>query len=417
MTTKISKNQIEGSAFKNTNVFISQYGTDMTAGNYGVPYGGAGWIFSSSDFPANPLNGQSWIVPGGVLITDNDPTKTNTGQTFDTLDPTTGGLQIAWNEEKNLWDVRDGYSLESSFISPNAAAYIVKSRNTGFDTTFFCMDDKSYTLDHFYLGAFFISESLIAPAANITIDGGSVFYVNSKMDCAKISFISNGNISVYGPDVVTIRADSIVNDSSTTTCGFVSSGATINIYANSINANSSTTTFFKTVSNGNNENNGAINIFCPKIIGKIDASNGGIVNVITSDTSQLTYVGANVKISANLNDIVTDPVIQNVIAANVTTFYTSTINIISSGMAVIYATGSSGSLAAPTPGCKVSILTRSGGNKNIYLAFDTFIIDGTGINKNVILFDGSDQEVVLSYAGTNLWRLYKIVGATLAAII
>jgi hypothetical protein len=303
MTSLIQSKQINSNQqFPKTCLLVSQFGNDIAKGNYGSTTG-TGWINTSSDFPtlAAVSAYDCYMVPSNTTVTDNDPSKTNTGQTI------IGPVQIAWNPTTSLWSERDGYSKDTCFSSICAANWVLRNRNNNLYPDILVSDNGDYLCDHLTLGAPLGTETnsthIIAPAARITIVGVATLCQATRISARHLFFNTNGYFHAATPDKMSIEADIIENDASTTTCGFYAdSASSITVKANYINANAASTIFFKSTYAG------LINVICPQIIGavQIDSSptHKGYCNIITSNRSQLTYTAdSNINVSANLSDV------------------------------------------------------------------------------------------------------------------
>lgn len=128
--------------FPSKPVYVKKFGDDKAEIYYPLGTVGTGFINVAADFPAGwggVTQGDCYTIPYGVTVTDNDPTKTNTGQTF------IGPLQIAADKISSKWIERDGLTIETCVSSIMTADYL-QSIYADYPNyaPIICLDDSTY---------------------------------------------------------------------------------------------------------------------------------------------------------------------------------------------------------------------------------------------------------------------------------
>jgi hypothetical protein len=153
--------------FPGNSLFVRKFGNDIAETHYLDSTPITGFIYAASDFPATLVNGACYMVPTGTTVTDNDITKTNTGQTF------VGPVQIAANTSKNRWIERDGLSEETSVCSVGAAVYLSNQYGSYPDLyPVIVLDNSTYTVGD---GTGFNCD-IFAPFAKFILQGSVTQY-------------------------------------------------------------------------------------------------------------------------------------------------------------------------------------------------------------------------------------------------
>jgi hypothetical protein len=157
-------------AFPSDTLYVRQFGSDKAEVHYPAGTTGTGFINVAADFPASgtPVNGDCYTVPDGVTVTDNNPAKTNTGQTF------VGPIQIAWNSGDTKWIERNGLTIDTCVSSISTAAYLASFLS---NIPIYVLDNATYTFGDDQV----LYSSIIAPSAKLRCLGYVFSYCPSVL--------------------------------------------------------------------------------------------------------------------------------------------------------------------------------------------------------------------------------------------
>ena len=292
--------------FAGKSLYVKQFGSDKAETHYPAGTTGTGFINVAADFPAGwggVTQGDCWTVPTGVTVTDNDPTKTNTGQTF------IGPVQIAADKTNTRWIERDGLTAETCVSSVATALYL---------TTLYSTYPDYYPI-------------LVLDAATYTFGAGDAIYASINAPFAK--FVSLGTILQYAKRVT---VDTLIMDVGSYTaresgdtrvefnCRYAAFGATpsaVGIFVNVaaapfilkagvVNGGSSTV---QTIAAQAHPICAEIGLFTGKAV---VTSGGGTIDITTTDRATLTTDPAlgHVQVTINTADLTT--VNASITAAN-----------------------------------------------------------------------------------------------------
>ncbi len=184
MTKIIKQSQLYNQIYNS--VFVTKYGDDKAELNF-LATTGTGWVNVAADFPTliSVVDNDAYMVPNGVTVTDNDPTKTNTGQTF------VGPKQISWISSTSKWMERTGKTENDPVCSLSAGSYLADIYGSPY--TVVCLDDADYSIQDNYL---FLVD-IYAPEANVTFKGvecvgdPSGTGINARLTFNKVTFDVN----------------------------------------------------------------------------------------------------------------------------------------------------------------------------------------------------------------------------------
>ncbi len=182
-------------AFPRDVIYVQKYGNafgNLTTG-----------ILLPADFPTSPSNGDTYLVKTGTTVTDNDPTKTNTGQTF------VGPIVISWDSANTGWVRRTGRNqLTDPVCDFYCAIYLAGEDGL---VAVEVLDNNTYQIRaDITLPA---SLTLNAPLATISFGLGYSIYVsdNSSISCSELLFdgTTSGKIISTAKSNVEINAGKI----------------------------------------------------------------------------------------------------------------------------------------------------------------------------------------------------------------
>jgi len=261
----------DGKAF-----YVAKFGDDLAEQHYYTL--DQGIISSSSDFPttAEVADGDCYMVAIYQTVTDNDSSKTNTGQTF------SGPVQIAWYAKDSKWIERNGLTPETCLCSIGAAQYIANYLYQYYAKEYciICLDSSSYYFESYeetYVSVF-------APLATFHIYGYYYFKPNTGiMSIDKLySYSSNG---FYG--MSTAASHLYVNfaqlsSSSYSGLFFKSGSGEFHLHANKIDGQSTANQVISCLQSGGD----AFYVYANKIIGTI-YSLGDSIYVNTLDLTDI----------------------------------------------------------------------------------------------------------------------------------
>jgi len=183
-----------GDVFPSNILYVKQFGSDKAETYYPGGTTGTGFINVAADFPAGwggVTQGDCWTIPNGVTVTDNNPAKTNTGQTF------IGPVQIAADKTNTRWIERNGLTIDTCVSSIATAVYLASFIS---NVPIYVLDKATYTFGNGQL----LYSPLIAPSAKIVCLGYVISFSPSVLfDTLEINYIGgsggflNGGSGIY----------------------------------------------------------------------------------------------------------------------------------------------------------------------------------------------------------------------------
>jgi len=273
-------------------IYVEQFGVDR------VPLGD-GWITTSATFPTLAAVQDGYCYVCDSAVTDNDPTKTNTNQSFD------AHTVIAWDASETRWIKRDGKYPSTSVPSVWMANYLLLN----YGATFNCiqiLDKATYTEPNLYQKE---GSSIIGEGATLIYQAGCSIG-NGSVTVDKIGFKVNGSVSTSSSGVLCyFKCNEIFEADATSNQGFITvhGNETININAQNIK---SRTNGYATFYCSGIAGLAKINVICNSFIGRIQSFTSNRVRVLCSGdmtifcqtyTSSSNYLTVGGDLSGDLN--------------------------------------------------------------------------------------------------------------------
>jgi len=300
-------------------LFVNKFGNDLAELSY--PAGsGSGFITLPSEFPATFVDKDCYMIPDGTTVTDNDPTKTNTGLTF------VGPIQIQSDAANSTYISRDGKSQAKALCTIGAALYLNYFVSAPYPSIL-CFDNATY---YFPSGSANYG-SVFAPFATAQITGwhylmrsGVTYFgdvqITSDLGSGCIMLNSAGSGIVYEYHAKRV----FTTDATLSSSIFRNTAATsslLEVYCGDLLATSSSQAVLVAQGAGGSPSRVSVTVN-GKIKGRAVTINTGanLITITAGDKSELTTVEASgeVLVMANLDDVssIGSPVSRVVFAGN-----------------------------------------------------------------------------------------------------